>query len=434
VAAADHRPAARGAGGLRPPRLRYDALDAVEQAGLLRATATCSRCTTIWCVPGGLPRGHQRTTPAAALPGPLPRPGRRRRPARLATSSSAASAPKRLPWSAALDSLSYGPPPSSSTDSRRVRLFSAPSERTPTRLSFPSDFSSLLTASCHASAAFPPLSLSLAYSSLPYSGRPSSSLLPSSASLLRRLVTSSRPFLSPCSFCRPPATWLRRCLARPAMTMVPPRSHLRRHGGGRHVRAGRTLGDVMRRPAAARAATSAAGRFGHVRKRAVRRGAPASYRPAPCGLRPPSRNTDLRATLGIAAFHLGDDHVVQDHHTRLAPYAPRVPGILMIVPRAHPAFVRLTGLSGRLGRARRGAAEALDLAQQRQPSRTRFPARLRRCWPRLRDHRDQLRRSTCRRSRPCPSPGSPPAVDDPPLGPRPHRGDPTATLPPPSSR
>jgi AAA ATPase domain len=54
----------------------------------------------------------------------------------------------------------------------------------------------------------------------------------------------------------------------------------------------------------------------------------------------PREDTDLRANLGIAAIHLGDDHVVQTHHTRLLTSARESGALVMIAapPRAddHP--------------------------------------------------------------------------------------------------
>ena len=102
------------------------------------------------------------------------------------------------------------------------------------------------------------------------------------------------------------------------------------------------LGDVT-------AATSGSARcyarllagFVHVRNGHFAEAA-AQFRPALADC-DPREDTDLRANLGIAAFHLGDDHVVQDHHTRLLTDARESGALADDRPRAHPACVRRRG-------------------------------------------------------------------------------------------
>ena len=59
-------------------------------------------------------------------------------------------------------------------------------------------------------------------------------------------------------------------------------------------------------------------------------GAAAQFRPAleDCD---PGDDTDLRANLGMAAIHLGDEHVVRAHHTRLLARARESGALVMIV-------------------------------------------------------------------------------------------------------
>jgi hypothetical protein len=117
--------------------------------------------------------------------------------------------------------------------------------------------------------------------------------------------------------------------------------------------------------------------------------AAAQFRPALADC-DPRDDTDLRANLGIAAFHLGDDHVVQDHHTRLLTDARESGALLMIV---HALTRRACGdvAAGDWDALAAGAAEALDLAgSSGQPSLTRFPHGWLAVLAALRDQRDQL--------------------------------------------
>jgi DNA-binding CsgD family transcriptional regulator len=150
-----------------------------------------------------------------------------------------------------------------------------------------------------------------------------------------------------------------------------------------------TLGDVT-------AATSDSARcyarllagFVHVRNGQFAEAA-AQFRPALADC-DPREDTDLRANLGIAAFHLGDDHVVQDHHTRLLTDARESGALLMIV---HALTRRACGDvgAGDWDALAAGAAEALDLAgSSGQPSLTRFPHGWLAVLAALRDQRDQL--------------------------------------------
>jgi DNA-binding CsgD family transcriptional regulator len=87
----------------------------------------------------------------------------------------------------------------------------------------------------------------------------------------------------------------------------------------------------------------------------------------------PREDTDLRANLGIAAFHLGDDHLVQAHHTRLLTDARESGALTLIV---HALTRRACGdvAAGAWDALAAGATEALDLAgSSGQPALTRFP-------------------------------------------------------------
>ena len=104
----------------------------------------------------------------------------------------------------------------------------------------------------------------------------------------------------------------------------------------------------------------------------------------------PRDDTDLRANLGIAAFHLGDDHVVQDHHTRLLTGARESGALAMIV---HALTRRACGdvAAGDWDALAAGAAEALDLAgSAASHALTRFPHGWLAVLAALRDQRDQL--------------------------------------------
>src|SRR5262249_2441996 len=155
-----------------------------------------------------------------------------------------------------------------------------------------------------------------------------------------------------------------------------------------------TLGDVT-------AATSGSARcyarllagFVHVRNGQFAEAA-AQFRPALADC-DPHEDADLRANLGIAAFHLGDDHVVQAHHTRLLTAGPpadaRQPGAPGL--RGHARTRRACGAAaaGDWDAPAAGAAEALDLAgSSGQPALTRFPHGWLALLAALRDQRAQL--------------------------------------------
>ncbi len=150
-----------------------------------------------------------------------------------------------------------------------------------------------------------------------------------------------------------------------------------------------TLGDVA-------AATSGSARcyarllagFVHVRNGQFAEAA-AQFRPALADC-DPREDTDLRANLGIAAFHLGDDHVVQAHHVRLLTDARESGALALIV---HALTRRATGdvATGDWDALAAGAAEALDLASGAgQPALTRFPHGWLALLAALRDQREQL--------------------------------------------
>ena len=150
-----------------------------------------------------------------------------------------------------------------------------------------------------------------------------------------------------------------------------------------------TLGDVT-------AATSGSARyyarllagFVHIRNGQFAEAA-AQFRPALADC-DPREDTDLRANLGIAAFHLGDDHVVQAHHTRLLTGA-RASGALALI--VHALTRRACGdvAAGDSDALAAGAAEALDLAgSSGQPALTRFPHGWLAVLAALRDQRAQL--------------------------------------------
>ena len=150
-----------------------------------------------------------------------------------------------------------------------------------------------------------------------------------------------------------------------------------------------TLGDVT-------AATSGSARcyarllagFVHIRNGQFAEAA-AQFRPALADC-DPREDTDLRANLGIAAFHLGDDHVVQAHHTRLLTGA-RASGALALI--VHALTRRACGdvAAGDWDALAAGAAEALDLAgSSGQPALTRFPHGWLAVLAALRDQRAQL--------------------------------------------
>ena len=100
--------------------------------------------------------------------------------------------------------------------------------------------------------------------------------------------------------------------------------------------------------------------------------AAAQFRPALADCDPRDA-PDLRANLGLAAFHLGDDRAGQAHHTRLLTDA-RESGALVLIVYAltRRAFGDLA--TGEWAALAAGAAEALDLAgSSGQPTLTRFP-------------------------------------------------------------
>jgi hypothetical protein len=150
-----------------------------------------------------------------------------------------------------------------------------------------------------------------------------------------------------------------------------------------------TLGDVTAAPSgSARCYARLLAGFVHVRNGQFAEAA-TQFRPALADC-DPREDTDLRANLGIAAFHLGDDHVVQAHHTRLLTDARESGALLMIV---HALTRRACGdvAAGDWDALAAGAAEALDLAGSRgQPSLTRFPHGWLAVLAALRDQRAQL--------------------------------------------
>jgi DNA-binding CsgD family transcriptional regulator len=150
-----------------------------------------------------------------------------------------------------------------------------------------------------------------------------------------------------------------------------------------------TLGDVT-------AATSDSARcyarllagFVHVRNGQFAEAA-AQFRPALADC-DPHEDTDLRANLGIAAFHLGDDQLVQAHHTRLLTDARESGALALIV---HALTRRACGdvAAGDWDALAAGAAEALDLAgSSGQPTLTRFPHGWLALLAALRDQRAEL--------------------------------------------
>lgn len=87
----------------------------------------------------------------------------------------------------------------------------------------------------------------------------------------------------------------------------------------------------------------------------------------------PGEDTDLRANLGIAAFHLGDDPVVQALHMRLLARA-RESGALVLIVYALTRRAFGDVATGDWAALAAGAAEALDLARSSgQPALTRYP-------------------------------------------------------------
>jgi DNA-binding CsgD family transcriptional regulator len=150
-----------------------------------------------------------------------------------------------------------------------------------------------------------------------------------------------------------------------------------------------TLGDVT-------AATSDSARcyarllagFVHVRNGRFAEAA-AQLRPALADC-DPREDTDLRANLGIAALHLGDDHAVQAHFVRLLTDARESGALALIV---HALTRRACGdvATGDWDALAAGAAEALDLASGAgQPALTRFPHGWLAVLAALRDQHEQL--------------------------------------------
>jgi len=150
-----------------------------------------------------------------------------------------------------------------------------------------------------------------------------------------------------------------------------------------------TLGDVT-------AATSDSARcyarllagFVHIRDGQFAEAA-AQFRPALADC-DPGEDTDLRGNLGIAALHLGDDHVVLAHHTRLLTRARESGALVMIVyALTRRAFGDVA--TGDWAALAAGAAEALDLAgSSGQPALTRFPHGWLALLAALRDQRAQV--------------------------------------------
>jgi DNA-binding CsgD family transcriptional regulator len=150
-----------------------------------------------------------------------------------------------------------------------------------------------------------------------------------------------------------------------------------------------TLGDVT-------GATSGSGRcnarllagFVHVRNGQFAEAA-AQFRAALADC-DPGNDTDLHANLGIAAIHLGDDHAIHAHHTRLLTHARESGALVMIVyALTRRAFADLS--TGDWAALAAGADEALDLAgSSGQPALTRFPHGWLALLAALRDQRTQL--------------------------------------------
>jgi DNA-binding CsgD family transcriptional regulator len=117
--------------------------------------------------------------------------------------------------------------------------------------------------------------------------------------------------------------------------------------------------------------------------------AAAQFRPALADC-DPREDTDLRANLGLAAFHLGDDRVGQAHHTRLLTDAREYGALVLIVyALTRRAFGDMA--AGDWDTLAAGAAEALDLAgSSGQPALTRFPHGWLALLAALRDQRGQL--------------------------------------------
>ena len=150
-----------------------------------------------------------------------------------------------------------------------------------------------------------------------------------------------------------------------------------------------TLGDVTAAASgSARCYARLLAGFVHIRKGQFAEAA-AQFRPALADC-DPREDTDLRANLGIAAFHLGDDHLVQAHHTRLLTDARESGALALIV---HALTRRACGdvAAGDWDALAAGAAEALDLAgSSGQPALTRFPHGWLALLAALRDQRAQL--------------------------------------------
>src|SRR5262245_24169144 len=117
--------------------------------------------------------------------------------------------------------------------------------------------------------------------------------------------------------------------------------------------------------------------------------AAAQFRPALADC-DPREDTDLRANLGLAAFHLGDDRVGQAHHTRLLTDAREYGALVLIVyALTRRAFGDVA--AGDWDTLAADAAEALDLAgSSGQPALTRFPHGWLALLAALRDQREQL--------------------------------------------
>src|SRR5581483_7368383 len=116
-----------------------------------------------------------------------------------------------------------------------------------------------------------------------------------------------------------------------------------------------TLGDAAATSGSARCYARLLAGFVHVRNGQFAEAA-AQFRPALADC-DPREDTDLRANLGIAAFHLGDDHVVQAHHVRLLTDARESGALALIV---HALTRRATGdvATGDWDALAAGAAEA----------------------------------------------------------------------------
>ena len=150
-----------------------------------------------------------------------------------------------------------------------------------------------------------------------------------------------------------------------------------------------TLGDVTTATSgSARSYARLLAGFVHIRNGRFAEAA-AQFRPALANC-DPREDTDLRANLGIAAIHLGDNQVIRTHHTRLLTDA-RESGALVLIVYALTRRAFGDVAAGDWAALAADAAEALDLAgSSGQPALTRFPHGWLALLAALRDQRAQL--------------------------------------------